>query len=147
MNTIVRFIALTLLLGLLAGCSSARPPVAIVEKAIALQLSQVQQNLGEQLYRGTAETPELMIQRVKVLDRQPLDIENQRAYEVQGTYDVTLKFTDHRTTQRRNSFDLYLKPQLDQTWQLLRPLSAPDQSTRWVATPIDPPSASDPTPS
>lgn len=135
---IVRLIFLVVLVGLLAGCSGDRPPEAIVEKAIALQLSQVQQNLGEQLYRGTPASPELKIERVKVSDRQSLIIDDQKTYEVRGTYDVTLKFSDHTTTQRRNPFDLYVRSSLDKTWQLLRPLTDSDQSPIWVVTPINP---------
>jgi hypothetical protein len=116
----IRAILVILLALFLTACSmGGGPSKSMVEKAIALQLTQVQQDLGPQLYATTAELPQFRVNRVKITKREPLMIENLRSYRVQGTYDVTSIFRDRKVTQRQNPFEVYVQWQSDnKTWEL-----------------------------
>jgi hypothetical protein len=143
--SIIRVILMVILAGLLTACGT-QPDRSIVEKAIALQVSQTQQELSRQLFQSTQ--LDTKISQVKVKNQQRLAIEALTAYRVQGTYDLTLKLPSRRVTQRQNSFDIYLQRQSEgKTWRLARLQPSDPQSVegenqgsegdRWVTQRIE----------
>lgn len=123
---------------LLTACSFGAPTQALIEQAIALQLTQTQQELGQLLYRDAPEPPRYTISRIKTNHRDSLTIQEQPAYHLQGTYDLTLNFTDHQVTQHQNAFEVYLQKTETEAWQLARPQANADGKT-WDITAIAPP--------
>lgn len=108
----------------LSGCQSPTPPTElapdgeIVEKAIALQLSQTETRLSQQL---KVAPPELEISSIKVKSFDPVFIEDLPAYRLRGTYNLKLILPHQQVTQRKNLFDIYLQRQVEgKTWRLLR---------------------------
>lgn len=117
--SIVRLIVVILLMGLLTACSAGGPGRDWVEKAIALQLQETQQALGNLLYNDPASVPEFTIRRIKITQNTPFKTKQQMLYRVNGTYDIKLVFPDHETTQRYNPFEVYLQYQPEtKNWQL-----------------------------
>lgn len=104
---------------LLSSCSiGGSPSRDLVKQAIALQVSQTQQALTQQLYSSSSLPPKFEISQVHVTQRQPLTIQDLTAYRVQGTYDLTLEFPHRRVTQRQNLFEVYLQRQIEgKTWR------------------------------
>jgi hypothetical protein len=126
-------VLLTLILAIvLTACGAGdAPKQTVVQKAIAVQFGQIQQNLGQQIYRTEAGLPTFVIDHVKVQEQKPLLIQDLKAYQVRGTYDLTLQFPDHKLTQHQNAFEVYLQQQPDdETWRLARPQA--DQ--QWVTS-------------
>lgn len=123
----------------LTACSiGGGPSKSVVEKAIALQLTQVQQELGPQLYATAAELPQFRINRVKITKREPLMIQDLQSYRVRGTYDVTSAFRDRKVTQQQNPFEVYVQQQSDhKTWRLARlPTGKGESENTWITSPI-----------
>jgi hypothetical protein len=109
------------------------PSQAIVQKAIALQFGQIQQNLGQQLYQTDTKLPNFVINHIKVNEQKTLIIQDFKSYQVQGTYDLTLEFPDHKVTQRQNIFEVYLQqPSEDEPWLLARPQTG----EQWITSVI-----------
>ena len=130
-----RIIGAVLLAGLLTACGiGGGPGREVVQQAIALQLSQAQQALTQQLNPDGSVPIPADISRVKISSRQSLTIQDLAAYRVQGTYDVTLDFGNRRVSQQQNPFDLYLQRQPEaKTWRLARPEAGDGEtSDRWV---------------
>ncbi|HEY9645485.1 MAG TPA: hypothetical protein V6C88_03895 [Chroococcidiopsis sp.] len=126
----------------LVACGSGdRPTATIIERAIALQVNQVQQDLGQQLYgtrMATVEPPRISVKHVTVTQRSPLQIEQANAYRVEGTADLTLEFADHAVTQRQTGFEVYLqRPSKEDSWQLARRPTG-ESGDRWQLTAIAP---------
>jgi uncharacterized cupredoxin-like copper-binding protein len=124
---------LVLLIGL-TGCTRVGPgpTAAIVEKAIALQLSQTQQLLSKQLKLDPT-TRTLTVQHVAITDKAPLTIDNLQAFRVHGTYDFTLKQPQRAITQRQNPFEVVLQRQVEgKTWRLARLETEPNGSPIWI---------------
>ncbi len=97
------------------------PPHDLVERAIALQFSQTEEELIRVLYPEAAQFPPFAIKRVKVTDQQSLEIDDLRSYQLRGTYDLTLEFPDRQVTQRDSPFEVYLQRQVEgKTWRLAR---------------------------
>jgi hypothetical protein len=140
----IRIVLAIILVTVLSACGFNGPTQGIVERSIALQLNQTQQQLGQLLYTDAPESPDLTINQVKVAHRDPLTIQGLTAYHLQGTYDLTLNFSDHHVTQRQNSFDLYLQEAEPKMWRLARPFrksESPingDSPDEWVTTAIAP---------
>jgi hypothetical protein len=125
-------IVILLTLVVLTACGAATPPPEfapkgeIVEKGIALQLSQTQEDLSQQL---NTSPPELTIRQIEVKQIEPLFIGNLPTYHLQGTYNLTLKLPRQRVTQRKNPFDIYLQRQAEgETWRLLKRQVSPSSS-------------------
>lgn len=131
----IRAIIAIVMVVLLSGCGiGAGPNQTLVKQAIAIQVSQTQQALTQQLYSSSSQTPEFEVDRVHITKRQPLKIQDLVSYRVQGTYDLTLKFPNHRVTQRENPFEVYLQRQVEgKTWRVAQ-LQAGDgeRGDRWV---------------
>lgn len=123
----VRLILIGLLV-LLSACSSGiTPSNKLVQRGLALQLKQTQQQLNKQL---GLDVKEFEIKRVKVTQLSPLEIQNLPAYHVQGTYDITMQLA--RQIKQHNSFDIYLQRQKEgKTWRLALPIKGDDNQLVW----------------
>ena len=117
----VRLVFTAIVLVLLAACGSIGllPTSELVQKAIAFQLSQTQQQLSQQVdldFQG------FEIKRLSITQEQPLTIENLPAFRVRGNYDLIVKLPNRQLTQPQQAFDLYLQIQQEgKTWRLLLP--------------------------
>lgn len=123
----VRLIFTVIMLVLLTACGiGLEPSSKIVQRALALQLEQTQQQLSQQL---DLKVNSFEINRVAISQQQPLKIQDLPAYHVQGNYNVTLKLPRRRVTQQ-NPFDIYLQRQQEgKTWRLAIPQSGGKQTT------------------
>ena len=93
------------------------PDGQIVERAIALQLSQRLNPLSEQL--NTAK-PQLNISNINVKKINPVTITNLPSYHLTGTYNLRLILPRQEIKQTKNKFDVYLQRQAEgKTWRLL----------------------------
>ena len=93
------------------------PDGQIVQKAIALQLSQRLNPLSEQL--NTAK-PQLNISNINVKKIDPVTITNLPSYHLTGTYNLRLILPRQDIKQTKNKFDVYLQRQAEgKTWRLL----------------------------
>jgi hypothetical protein len=118
--------ALTALcLMILTACGTSTPPLSLaptkqlVEKAIALQISQTQHKLTQQLQ---AASPNIEISQVKLKQLEPLFLDDLPTYHIWGTYNLTLKLPQQKLTQPNSSFDVYLQRQPEgKTWRLALP--------------------------
>ncbi len=109
------------LLILLSACGTIGllPTNQLVQKAIALQLEQTQQQLSQKL---DLDLQGFEIQKLAITEQKPLTIENLPAFRVQGKYDLTIKLPKRRLTQLQQPFDIYLQIQQEgKTWRLLLP--------------------------
>jgi hypothetical protein len=117
----VRFILTAVLLIVLLGCGNIGllPTDKLVQKAIALQLEQTQQQLNQQLdldFRG------FEIKHLKIRQEKPLTVQNLPAFQVVGTYDLTFQLPKRQLTKLQQSFEVYLQIQQEgKTWRLLVP--------------------------
>jgi hypothetical protein len=121
----VRLVLTGILLLLLSACGNTgmEPSNQLVQKALALQLSQVQQQLSQQLQSAAPRSIE--INRLAIAKQQPLVIDDLPAYHLQGSYDLTVKFPSRRVTQKHNPFEIYLQRQKEgKTWRLALPQSS-----------------------
>ena len=131
MRRSIQILLAVILAGLLTACNASRvaPSNQIVRRAIALQVSQTQQELSQQL---RLESPKLKVDRVKVMSQEPLTIQNLSAYRVQGNYDYTLKLSKRTVTQKDNPFEVYLQRQSEgKTWRLAQQQREENDSS-WV---------------
>jgi hypothetical protein len=116
----VRFLIIGIVF-LLTACSSIAllPTYELVEKAIAIQLEQTQQELQSKL---DLDFKKFDVQRVSVNQQKLLTIENLPAYHVQGTYDLIVKLPNKEISQPQKPFDIYLQIQREgKSWRLLLP--------------------------
>ncbi|MGV0024915.1 hypothetical protein [Phormidesmis priestleyi] len=123
----LRVILAIILAGLLTACGVRElPNTALVRKAIAMQVSQTQQEISQQL---RLEAPKVEVDRVQIKTRSPLTIQNLTAYRIEGTYDFTLKLRDRKVAQKDNPFEVYLQRQSEgKTWRLAQP----QKESGWV---------------
>ncbi len=128
----------------LTACSGVEtePNRQIVERAIASQVRQVQQQLQH--------ASKLDISQVNITQKQPLSIEQLAGYRIQGTYDFTIKrnlergripasrFSRELPKQQKNPFDIYLQRQKEgKTWRLALPQVAKNGVFTWLTYGID----------
>lgn len=116
-------ILIGILLIILTACSStpiAVPNDRLVQKALSLQLSQLQQQIGQKLHLSTP--LKIEIDRLRIQEQQKLKIDNLPAYRIAGTYDRTLQISQRRVMQENSSFEVYLQLQKEgKTWRLAIP--------------------------
>ncbi|WP_197484779.1 hypothetical protein [Phormidesmis priestleyi] len=127
----IQIILAVILASLITACSASNltPSTQIVRRAIALQATQTQQELSQQL---RLESPSLKVNRVKVTSQKPLTIQDLRAYRVQGNYDYTLKLSKRTVTQKDNPFEVYLQRQTEgKTWRLAQQ-QREENGSNWV---------------
>ncbi|MGG6295481.1 hypothetical protein ACQ4M4_13900 [Leptolyngbya sp. AN02str] len=129
-----RAILIGMLAVLLTACS-ALPNPNVVEKAIALQLSQTQAELEAELAEPNMVPPNFSVSHVKISERQPLTISDLKSYRVRGTYDVAIAYPDHRVVQRKNPFEVYVQQQLEsKVWRLAQLKRTETGDERWVTS-------------
>lgn len=116
----LRIIVIVILM-ILTGCTTAvlSPPKELVQKAIAFQLEQTQQQLSQQL---DLEWKGFEINHLSIKQQQALTVQNLPTYHIQGTYDVMFKLPKRRLTQSKKPFEVYLQLQQEgKTWRMLSP--------------------------
>lgn len=121
-----RFI-LIVLVASLSACSSVgmEPNRELVQKAIALQMQQTQQQLQQQVR-------DLDIKKVNIAQKQPISIQDLPGFRVKGTYDLTIKLPKQKLTQQKNPFEVYLQRQKEgKTWRLALPQFNTDGILSW----------------
>ncbi len=117
----IKLIFTTIFIIFLTACTSIAllPTPELVQKAIALQLEQTQQQLNQQL---DLNFQKFNIQRIYITQQQPLTIENLPAYRVQGNYDFSIKLPNRNLKQLQKPFEVYLQIQQEgKSWRLLIP--------------------------
>ena len=117
------------------ACSAGRPPIEfspdgeIVQKAIALQLTNAESQISQQL---KVKNPTFTITQVRVDKIEPIFIESLPSYHLQGTYNLQLNLSRQAVQQKGNAFDLYLQRQVEgKTWRLLRRLVNSGEKAQW----------------
>jgi small-conductance mechanosensitive channel len=123
-NPRIKICGVIMIILLLNSCGLRTPPTElapngeIVQRAIALQLSQAEQTLARQL---SLNAPEIDLSNIRVQKLQPLFVAKLPTYHLQGKYNLKLKLTRRQITQNNNSFDVYLQRQAEgKTWRLLK---------------------------
>jgi hypothetical protein len=95
------------------------PSKQLVQKAIALQVSQTQQRLTQQLQSSL---PKFEITQVSLKQLQPLFVGGLPTYHILGTYKTKIQLPEQQATQEKNSFDVYIQRQKEgKTWRLAIP--------------------------
>ncbi len=124
-------VVLTALLITLTACGTSTPPLSVapgkqlVQKAIAFQVRQTQQQLTQQLQ---SLAPKFEITQVRLKQLEPLFVDDLPTYHIQGTYNLKFKLSQQQVTQE-NPFDVYLQRQQEgKTWRLAIP-SSPNPNT------------------
>ncbi len=147
---ILRAIALTLLIGLLSSCSinlsvtGFQPTREVIQRAIALQLSQNQEELRQHLSQHGQSgnpMPNYEVNRVEIWEQDPLKINGLLTYHIQGIYNLTIQLPEKRVTDRKNNFDLYLQRQQEgKTWRVAKPIATEEKEQQtWATYLIKPP--------
>ncbi len=105
---------------LLTACGSVAPPTAqLVQQAVALELSQTQRELSQQLRLGIP--TKVQINHLTIAEQTPLTIDHLNAFRVRGTYDYTVQYPSRQVKQRNNPFEVYLQRQREgKTWRLAK---------------------------
>ncbi|NEP11677.1 MAG: hypothetical protein F6J92_30280 [Symploca sp. SIO1A3] len=110
---------------MLSACGTNTPTLGLaptkqlVQKAIALQVSQTQQQLTQRLQSLPSKFD---ITQVKLKQIEPFFIGDLATYRVLGTYSLTIDLQKQRVTQQNNLFDIYLQRQKEgKTWRLAVP--------------------------
>ena len=137
-------IALAILLAICltaCGLTAAGPPKAIVERAIALQFSQTQQDISQLLNPKANQTPDFTISQVKIKRQTPVSILDAPAYWVEGSFNLKFNLPTRHISGPKTPFEVYLQPQPGgDAWRLARPLT--DQKSgesTWITYPIESP--------
>ncbi|MDJ0735914.1 MAG: hypothetical protein QNJ47_17925 [Nostocaceae cyanobacterium] len=117
-NLMLRLILIGIVLVSLTACNSLfTPNTQLVQKAIAIQLKQTQQQLSQKLdldFQG------FEINRLSITERQPLMVQNLQTYHLQGSYDLIFQLPKKHLQQSQKPFDIYLQRQKQgKTWRLL----------------------------
>ncbi len=106
----------------LTACGASTPPLGLaptkqlVQKAIAFQVNQSQQQLTQQL-QSSAQKFE--ITQVKLKQLEPLFVEDLPTYHILGTYTLNVKLPQRQLVQENNPFNIYLQRQREgKTWRL-----------------------------
>jgi hypothetical protein len=120
-ENMIRVVFTGILLLLVTACTGVAllPTYELVQKAIAIQLEQTQQQLSQKL---DLDFQKFDIQGLSITQQQPLTIENLPAYHVQGTYNLTVKLPNREIKQPQKPFEIYLQIQREgKSWRLLVP--------------------------
>lgn len=129
---LLRLISTAFLLVILTACGSNGylPTNQLVQKAIAIQLQQTQQQLSQQL---SLDFQGFEINRLKITQEKSLTIQNLPAYRLKGTYNLVFKLPKRKLTQPEKPFEVYLQLQKEgKTWRLLLPQKdSKDSQPNW----------------
>lgn len=130
----LKIILTLILVGLLSGCNiqfslgGFQPNRAIVQRALDLELNLTKTELREHLRQHNLalnKKPDYEINRVVILNEEPVVIQDLIAYHIRGTYNLTFKSPDGRITDRGNPFDIYLQLQKEaKSWRLAKQKSS-----------------------
>jgi hypothetical protein len=135
MLRVILAIALALII---TACSAVgkEPTVELIGQAIAVNLSQTQQELSQQL--GLNSTPDaIQVKHIKVSQQTPLKIHNLPSYRIKGTCDFTIKQPKHSVSQQNIPFEVYLQHQPEaKTWRVADLKSDAEGSLTWLTQPI-----------
>jgi len=126
MVRLLQWFFMAMLVLVISACNNLvlSPTYDLVEKAIALQLEQTQQQLNQKL---NLDFQQFDIKKLFITQQQALTIENLPAFRVQGNYDLIFKLPKRSFTQARKNFEVYLQIQQEgKTWRLL----VPEKSTK-----------------
>lgn len=118
-----RLLALAILLLGLTGCGQwkAAIPHHVVTAAVTRQAQQEQVDLWRQLSADDGALPQLSVNRVQVSRVRQVQVADELAYEVTGTYRYKLRYPQRSPlTQSQVPFSVILQESLaDEQWQLL----------------------------
>lgn len=122
---IFRVILIVIFTSTLTACGTSKPSLGLapskqlVQKAIALQVSQTQKQLTQQLQSSASN---FEVTRVAMKQLEPLFLGGLPAYHILGNYSLKLQLPEQQATQQNNSFDVYLQRQKQgKTWRLVVP--------------------------
>lgn len=137
MNKIIKAIAVTLIAIFtltLSACGTNTPALGqapskqLIKSAIALQVSQTQQQLTQQLQSSPAK---LEITKVSLKQLEPLFLGGLPTYHFLGTYNIKIGLPEQESKQK-NSFDVYIQRQKEgKTWRLLIPENNDKTNSTW----------------
>jgi hypothetical protein len=96
----------------LTACGNNGPSQAVLKSAIARQVVATQAPLSKQLKLPAPTLQDITISHIQISDQSHLRINDSPAYHIQGTYDLSLKQSDHRANQSDDRFDVYLQSKL-----------------------------------
>lgn len=123
----VRWLAVVLVVLLSACTAFGLPDRAVIRAGLTLQLQQTETQLSDQLRLAT---PIIRVRKLKIRDRQPLEIGGRPAFQVLGQADWQLQQSGQKQQIKAQPFELYLQRQPQaRTWRLAIPQSS-SQSER-----------------
>ncbi|RAQ45312.1 hypothetical protein B9S53_07800 [Arthrospira sp. O9.13F] len=129
-TVIIPLLALTLW-----GCSPVgiTPTPTLVQQALTIQIKEIHQQL--KLQSDFARSPQsFKITRVAISNMEPIMINNLQGFKVEGTYNLSVKFSDRWWREQQNRFQIYLQRQAQgRIWRLAR---LENQTNRWSTVPI-----------
>ncbi|OLP16873.1 hypothetical protein BST81_19465 [Leptolyngbya sp. 'hensonii'] len=133
----VRAILAVILAGFMTACSTiGGPSRQLVKQALVLHLTQIQQEISQQLRMPPAS---FEINQVRVNRQQSLQIEDLPAFHIQGTYNLSMDRHEGSLSQQQNPFELYLQRQRDgKTWRWARPTRTAAGESIWAIQPLNP---------
>jgi hypothetical protein len=109
----------------LTACGANTPPLGLapnkqlVQKAIALQVNQTQQQLTQRLQ---SIPPKIQITQVKLKQLEPLFLDDLATFHIWGTYSFKVTLPSQQLPQQQRPFDVYLQRQPEgKTWRLVVP--------------------------
>ncbi|MEO0539402.1 MAG: hypothetical protein AAFZ80_00905 [Cyanobacteria bacterium P01_A01_bin.105] len=135
---------LCLLLGLWScGVSEEQPPQTVVERAIALRMAHVQQQLITHLAPSTPQTPNFKLRQVIVTHRHLLETLGD-TYQVNGTYEAIIQLPSRQATEA-GPFEVYIQTEIDREtdpvttrWYLAEPGTESSDEPSWQRTALKP---------
>lgn len=117
------------------GCSPAgiTPTPTLIQQALTLQIRQINHRLN--LKSDIANSPKAFkITRVAIARLEPMAIDGLQGFQVEGTYDISVRGSDRRFGERHNPFRIYLQKQAGgRIWRLAWPENdaAPMRDRKW----------------
>lgn len=122
---VVSLVLIAIFLGLLTACGINAPSLGLapnkqlVQKALAFQISQTQQQLTQNLQSFS---PKIEITQLVLKQVEPLFIGDLSAYHFRGTYNLKIELPKQQVTQKKNKFEIYLQRQQEgKAWRLAIP--------------------------
>ncbi len=123
----VRLIWMVILLGLLTACgtSGIEPSSQVVQRALVKFNEVISLQLSQQVHpSGRSQMPSFEVNQLVITKQKPLVIQELPAYQIRGTYNLTIQRRLRRVTQQQNPFEIYLQRQKEgKTWRLALPQS------------------------
>lgn len=129
----LRGLIICLLTLLLTACNntSIGPSTELVQKAIAFNLENTQEELSQKL---SLDTRGFNINHLHVDQKKLFKLENLPTYKLSGTYDLIFKLAEREITEKHKSFDVYLQMQKEgKTWRLLLPKIEENHTKSWYS--------------